>query len=66
MQAADLHLVRGPDAAVKVLTPAFVTDLTPEQMERIAGEDASTRRRRAELTRLVENLSQARALLGTV
>ncbi|KAL8917694.1 MAG: hypothetical protein Q9172_005722 [Xanthocarpia lactea] len=66
MQAADLHLVRGPDAAVKVLTPAFVTDLTSEQMERIAGEDASTRRRRAELIRLVENLSQARALLGTV
>ncbi|KAL8863427.1 MAG: hypothetical protein Q9178_000108 [Gyalolechia marmorata] len=65
MQAADLHLVRGPDAAVKVLTPAFVTDLTPEQMERIAGEDGSTRRRRAELTRLVENLSQAKALLGT-
>ncbi|KAL8885217.1 MAG: hypothetical protein Q9192_006680 [Flavoplaca navasiana] len=66
MQAADLHLVRGPDAAVKVLTPAFVSDLTAEQLEHIAGETKSSRKKRGELVRLVDNLSQAKILLATV
>ncbi|KAI4095375.1 MAG: hypothetical protein LQ344_001673 [Seirophora lacunosa] len=63
MQAADRHLIRGPDTAVKVFSPSFVSDLTDEQVERIAGEDASTKRKRADLTRQVENLQKAKALL---
>ncbi|KAL8693662.1 MAG: hypothetical protein Q9218_001572 [Villophora microphyllina] len=66
MQAADRHLTRGKDAAVKVFSPFFVSDLTPEEMERIAGEDVLTKRKRAELTREVENLKQAKKLLVTV
>ncbi|KAL8922583.1 MAG: hypothetical protein Q9208_005087 [Pyrenodesmia sp. 3 TL-2023] len=63
MQAADRHLIRGPDAAVKVFSPSFVSDLTEEQLERIAGEDVSTKRKRADLTRQVENLKKAKELL---
>ncbi|KAL8961635.1 MAG: hypothetical protein Q9193_001842 [Seirophora villosa] len=63
MQAADRHLIRGPDTAVKVFSPSFVSDLTDEQVERIAGEDASTKRKRADLTRQVENLQKAKELL---
>ncbi|KAL8832397.1 MAG: hypothetical protein Q9170_004898 [Blastenia crenularia] len=63
MQAAGYHLVRGPNTAVKVFSPAFVSDLTPEQLERIAGEDVSTKRKRAELTRQIENLKKAKHLL---
>ncbi|KAL8945457.1 MAG: hypothetical protein Q9211_000022 [Gyalolechia sp. 1 TL-2023] len=66
MQAADYHLIRGPDAAVKVFSPSFVSDLTPEQLERIAGEDAVTKRKRAGLTRKVENLKSAKSLLVAV
>ncbi|KAL8699129.1 MAG: hypothetical protein Q9201_006178 [Fulgogasparrea decipioides] len=66
MQAADRHLIRGPDTAVKVFSPFFVTDLTPEQMETIAGEDLLTKRKRADLTREVENLKQAKKLLVVV
>ncbi|KAL8724891.1 MAG: hypothetical protein Q9181_006634 [Wetmoreana brouardii] len=66
MQAADRHLIRGPDTAVKVFSPFFVTDLTPEQLESIAGEDLSTKRKRADLTREVENLKQAKKLLVVV
>ncbi|KAL8791488.1 MAG: hypothetical protein Q9213_000105 [Squamulea squamosa] len=66
MQAADYHLVRGPDTPVKVLSPSFVSGLTPEQLDRIAGEDALTRRTRAELTRQVESLKKAKKLLVMV
>ncbi|KAL8650282.1 MAG: hypothetical protein Q9210_003915 [Variospora velana] len=66
MQAADFHLVRGPDTAVKVFSPAFVSDLTPEQLERIAGEDAATKRKRADLSRQLENLKKAKNLLLAV
>lgn len=63
MQAADRHLIRGPDTAVKVFSPSFVSDLTEEQLERIAGEDVSTKRKRADLTRQVETLKRAMDLL---
>ncbi|KAL8807243.1 MAG: hypothetical protein Q9200_004740 [Gallowayella weberi] len=66
MQAVDRHLIQGPDAAVKVLTPAFISDLTEEQLERIAGEDLSKKRKRTDLTRQVENLTKARDLLVAV
>lgn len=66
MQAANYHLVRGPDTALKVFSPAFVSDLTSEQLERVAGKDASTKRKRAELTRQVENLKKAKNLLVMV
>ncbi|KAI4175456.1 MAG: hypothetical protein LQ343_001656 [Gyalolechia ehrenbergii] len=66
MQAADYHLVRGPDTAVKIFSPSFVSDLTPEQLERIAGEDALTKRKRADLSRKVENLKRAKNLLVAV
>lgn len=66
MQAADYHLVRGPDTAVKVFSPSFVSDLTPEQLGRIAGEDAFTKRSRTELTRQVESLRKAKKLLAMV
>lgn len=66
MQAADRHLIRGKDAAVKVFSPSFVSDLSTEQMERIAGEDVLTKRKRADWTREVQNLKQAKKLLLAV
>lgn len=66
MQAADHHLVRGQHTAVKVFSPGFVSDLTEEQLERIAGEDAVTKRKRADLTRQLENLKKAKSLLMAV
>ena len=63
MQAADHHLINGPDTPIKVFSPTFVTDLTEEQLEAIAGEDLSTRRKRAELTRDIANLEAGRKVL---
>jgi len=56
MQAADFHLVTGPDAPTKVFSPTFVGGLSTEQLAAIAGEDLLTKRKRGELTRKIENL----------
>lgn len=63
MQAADFHLVTGPDTPVRVFSPKFVSKLSPEQLETIAGEDTSRKRKRAELGREIESLEKARKLL---
>lgn len=63
MQAAAFHLVTGPDSPIKVFTPGFVSDLTTEQLEAIAGEDAITKRKRAELKREIESLEKGKKML---
>lgn len=63
MQAADFHLVTGPDTPVRVFSPAFVLDLTAEQLETIAGEDALTKRKRAEFIREIDSLEKGKKML---
>lgn len=63
MQAADFHLVTGPDTPIKVFSPAFVSELTEKQLDSIAGEDAANKRKRAELMREIESLENGRKLL---
>lgn len=64
MQAADFHLVTGPNAPVKVFSPSFVSELNAVQLERIAGEDAATKRKRALLSREIENLERGTKILA--
>ena len=63
MQAADYHLITGPDAPIKVFSPEFVSELTDEQLEKIAGEEIATRRRRGQLKRDIENLEKGMRVL---
>ena len=65
MQAADFHLVTGPDAPTKVFSPTFVGGLTTEQLEMIAGEDLLTKRKRSDLSRKIENLELGRKIALT-
>lgn len=62
-QAADYHLIAGPDTPIKVFSPTYVQDLSAEQLESIAGEDVFTRRRRAELKTQIANLEAGRKVL---
>ena len=64
MQAVDYYLLTGPDAPVKLFSPSFVSGLTDDQLDRIAGEDVSTRNKRAELRREIENLTNGKKILG--
>ncbi|PYH80583.1 dynamin [Aspergillus uvarum CBS 121591] len=41
MQAADFYLVTGPEAPLNLFSPSWVYTLSPEQLENIAGEEAS-------------------------
>lgn len=63
MQAVDYFLITGPAAPVKLFSPSFVSGLTEDQLDRIAGEDVSTRRRREELRREIENLTNGKNIL---
>lgn len=63
MQAGDRFLVTGPDTPIKVFSPSFVSGLTDEQLDTIAGESAATRRKRGDLRREIESLEQGKKLL---
>ncbi len=63
MQAADYHLVTGPRTPLKLFSPTFVNRLTAEQLEDIAGEDASTKRKRAALEKEIGDLEAGRKIL---
>ena len=56
MQAVDYFLITGHDAPIKVFSPQFVSELTNEQLEAIAGEDLVSKRKRDSLKRKIENL----------
>ena len=62
MQAADYFLVTGDDAPLKIFFPRFVSELTGEQLEGIAGEDLISRRKRENLKRKIENLEMGRKI----
>ena len=65
MQSTGYHLVNGPDAPITVFSPRFVSELTDEQLEAIAGEDLVSKRRREELKRKIENLDAAKKIALT-
>lgn len=62
MQATDYHLVTGPSTPLKLFVPSFVTGLTAEQLENLAGEDVGLRRKRGQLEE-VEELEAGRKIL---
>ena len=62
-QAAAYHLVTGRDTPIGIFSPAFVTDLSTGELERIAGEGPTSRRRRIELQREIENLELGKQVL---
>lgn len=64
MQAASYHLVTGPDTPLKLFSPAFVSQLSDEQLEEIAGEDVLVRKTRARLLKEVEDLQSGKKILG--
>ncbi len=65
MQAADYHLVTGPEAPMTVFSPKFVGSLSEEQLESIAGEDLGTKRKRKDLKRKIENLELGKKIALT-
>ncbi|KAK2789402.1 hypothetical protein FQN52_006266 [Onygenales sp. PD_12] len=63
MQAADFHLVTGPNTPIKQFSPAFIQGLSSEQLEKIAGEDAKLKRKRTQLRKEIKELEAGRKIL---
>jgi hypothetical protein len=64
MQAADYHLVTGPDSPLRLFSPSFVTSLTEEQLMEIAGEDAALQRKRTALKKKIADLEAGKKVLS--
>ncbi|KFA65774.1 hypothetical protein S40285_09679 [Stachybotrys chlorohalonatus IBT 40285] len=63
MQAADYCLVTGPNTPLSLFSPKLVTDLNSSQLEAIAGEEPSTKRRRVMLEKETELLEEGIRIL---
>jgi len=62
-QATDYFLLSGPDTPLNLFSPTFVSALTPDEVEHIAGEAPKVKRQRAQLGREIRGLSEAKAIL---
>ncbi|KAI9843392.1 MAG: hypothetical protein M1837_006418 [Sclerophora amabilis] len=58
-QGADYHLISGKHTPLKLFSPAFVNSMSSEQLEEVAGEDASAKRTRAALNKQMKDLEAA-------
>ncbi|KAH8430047.1 uncharacterized protein LDX57_007718 [Aspergillus melleus] len=63
MQAAGYYLVNGPETPMKLLSPSFVNSLTQDELEEIAGEEASLQRKRRQLVKKIKDLQVAKRIL---
>ena len=63
MQASDYHLVMGLGTPLKLFSPSFVSGLSPEQLEEVAGEDTSLKRMRKYLDKQIKDLEAGKKIL---
>lgn len=63
MQAADYHLVNGPETPTKLLCSLFVNNLSAADLEDIAGEQSHVQRLRAQLTKEIKDLEAGKKIL---
>lgn len=59
MQAMDWFLLKGSPSPLHLFTSSYVSDFTPEQLEKVAGEDTATKSRRLELKKEIHALEAA-------
>lgn len=64
MQAADYYLTTGPHTPLKLFSPAFVAEMTPTQLEDVAGEDLTTKKGRIQLEKELQNLEDGKRILN--
>ncbi|KFY81623.1 hypothetical protein V500_11238 [Pseudogymnoascus sp. VKM F-4518 (FW-2643)] len=62
-QGADFYLLTSDESPLKILTPLFISSMTSEQLDEIAGEDLITKRERQELKEEIQALEHGRKLL---
>ena len=63
MQAVDHFLINGPQTPLTLFSSSFVSGLNVDELERIAGEDNMTKRRRQQLRKEIESLEAGKKIL---
>ncbi|KAF2230737.1 dynamin GTPase [Viridothelium virens] len=63
MQAVDHHLISGLESPLQLFSSDFVTDLSEEELEDIAGEDEGLKRQRKQLEKEIKDLEAGRKIL---
>ena len=64
MQVADYFLVLGPKTPLMLFSPKFVSSLSPEQLEDIAGEELIVKNKRAKLEKTIKELEEGKKILS--
>ncbi|KAF1844890.1 dynamin GTPase [Cucurbitaria berberidis CBS 394.84] len=64
MQVADTLLVTGQDTPLTLFSAQFVTGMSLDTLEDIAGEDLMVKRRRDGLEKLIGQLREGKAIIG--
>lgn len=62
-QGMNYYLLTGNGSPLKILTPMFISSMTNEQLEEIAGEDMASRRKRQGLKEQILALEQGKKVL---
>lgn len=62
-QAAVYHLLTGPNTPLALFSPSFVGRLSSEELQSIVGEASSVRRKRKQLVKEVESLTEAKVIV---
>ena len=63
IQATDFYLLVGDQSPMCLFSSEWVHDLSKEQLEEVAGEDFSVKRRRAQLRKEIRELEAGRRVL---
>ena len=63
MQAADHFLVTGSESPLRLFTPSFVHQLSPEILNTVAGEEVISKRARIALVQEIKSLNDGKKLL---
>jgi len=63
MQGSDFHLLTGESSPLRLFSTNFVSNLSPNQLDMIAGEEAATRQLRESLTNQIDALEKGKKLL---
>lgn len=65
VQGTDFHMITGPDTPLRPFPPEFVVELSAEQLEAVAREDATSFQQRKSVEKEIGSLTEGMKILMT-
>ncbi|CAG8211507.1 unnamed protein product [Penicillium olsonii] len=63
MQAVDHYLISGPETPMKLFSSTWISDLSNEELDDIAGEDMGSKRKRRQLKKKIKDLEAGKKVV---